>query len=209
MSVPRSVAQVLNEHVTLEVELAKELKLERLALLQRIVRLNKKAYGPCLISERSSAGTQYSTVDNAMIRQPAIAVVVLLFDSTTGYGLASPGDLEKFAIERYITDVDYCLDYLIERRYFIKRGEEFGPGRRLSVEKKYINLLALKWPVQEIKDRLEIDRCRNEVLWLVWKQEEQASGIRQTTHDALVVHCVLGSSHRNARQLAEFAIRVS
>jgi hypothetical protein len=189
--------------------LADCLKITREALLGRIKRLNNRSYGPYLQLNRSSNGkTYYSTFYHRMVRQPSTATMALLFDCNPRLGAANQGQLEKFGTERDIFNVSYCLQYLIDLRYFEPRGNEFGPGRRLNSEKLYLKFLADRWAVKSSADKIEVERCRNEILWRVWELEHTPGPdkSREATHAALVQYASSGSEHPRASELAEHSV---
>ena len=191
-------------------DLARRLGINKEALLARVKRLRDHHYGPYLQSTKSSTGSVfYSTMYDQMVRQPATAMMALAFDHNPGSNL-NEGHFEKFASERDILDGSHCLQYLVEHRYIEKRGaNEFGPGRRLNAEKEYLKWLADIWPVQSLQDRLEVERCKNEILWELWQLEHSPVPDRSkhATESTLIRRAASNSKHSKARQLAAHSVR--
>lgn len=187
--------------------LEQRLKITHDALIQRISRLNKTRHGEYLALTKSSAGTgSYSTIYNKMIRQPETALMALVFDS----GRASTmRELERYGAERGICDVEFFRDYLTDLRYFEDRGrDQFGPGARLNAEKLYIQWLAGLWPVQNKHDMATVVRYQNDILSLVWQQENGLISLDPgVTQRALAEACLQRDEDTKALVLAEHAVR--
>ena len=191
------------------VALSEELGISTDNFSKRVTRLNATVYGPYLASHRiDHTQTHYSTIYDAIVRQPSTAMMALMFEYSPGLTAANRERLEQFGAERDISDISYYLDYLLERQYFSPRGNSFGPGLRLTIEGPYLKWLANKWPVQSLVDRLKVERYKNSVLWHIW-QAEDANPLskEQATHDVIVTELSKSSDCASAPRLIDHSIR--
>jgi hypothetical protein len=197
----------LNNEVPTTSALEQRLGITHEALIKRIERLNKTRYNEYLVLSKSSAGTAaYSTIYNKMIRQPETALMALVFDSGR---VSTIRELERYGAEHGISDVEFFRDYLTELHYFEDRGrDQFGPGLRLNAEKRYIQWLAGLWPVQNKHDMATVVRYQNDILSLVWQQENGVISLEPgVTQRALAEACIQQDVNPRALVLAEHAVR--